>query len=131
MWHLTFLMLCNNYCGNLGKSDNLISNTTTRFFAHRRDATGTAITKTGWTVQLVLWLWRAWLQEILVVVLGKRKEILIPSVFHHPVDVAAPSVGEQTKGWIKVSASPRFWYEVPFVANMLATNVLLWLLKAH
>jgi hypothetical protein len=37
--------------------------------------------------------------------LGKRKEILIPSVFHRPVGVAAPSGGEQTKGWIKVSAS--------------------------
>ncbi len=37
--------------------------------------------------------------------IGKRKEILIPSVFHRPVGVAAPSGGEQTKGWIKVSAS--------------------------
>jgi hypothetical protein len=37
--------------------------------------------------------------------LGKRKEILIPSVLHRPVGVAAPSGGEQTKGWIKVSAS--------------------------
>ncbi len=37
--------------------------------------------------------------------LGKRKEILIPSVLHRPVGVAAPSGGEQTKGCLKVSAS--------------------------
>jgi hypothetical protein len=41
---------------------------------------------------------------------GKRKEILLPSVFHRPVGVAAPSGGEQTKGWIKGSLTVRLFF---------------------